>query len=61
MDPRDLLKAPKEPTCLPVEETEEVEVKIENPKKVIKIGKCIDMSLFKQITTLLREYLDIFT
>lgn len=39
MDPGNLLEVQKEPNCVPMEETEEVTVDVDNPARIVKVGK----------------------
>ncbi|XP_074347254.1 uncharacterized protein LOC141686095 [Apium graveolens] len=60
IDPRDSIESTSQNSCFPAEETEEIEVVIDNPTKTTKVGKGLPEHLKQKIINLVREFTDIF-
>lgn len=60
VDPGSSLENPKEPNCVSMEETEEMHIDINDPSKIVKIGKKLDENQKSKLAALLREFVDIF-
>lgn len=61
IDTKDILETPLESTCVPLEETKEIEVKIGNPERTTRIGKGLQGHDRQMIIDPIREFFDIFT